>query len=113
MRYQISQLKNQLVTAYDYASKAIDYKSEKLAAIYDLYETILATNNALDFDDLLYIARRVLRDHENVRAAAAARFTHILVDEFQDTDPIQAEIIFQLAGLTRTGGAGLLWRAPH
>ena len=41
----------------------------------------------LDFDDLIFAARDLLRDHDEVRRALAARYTHVLVDEFQDTDP--------------------------
>jgi CRISPR-associated exonuclease Cas4 len=52
----------------------------------------------LDFDDLLHMTRDVLRRDTLVRAAAGKRFSRLLVDEFQDTDPIQAEIIFMLAG---------------
>ncbi|HEY5105722.1 MAG TPA: UvrD-helicase domain-containing protein [Caulobacteraceae bacterium] len=50
----------------------------------------------LDFDDLLETAGRLLRGHERVRAALAARYRHLLVDEFQDTDPLQCDIIFRL-----------------
>lgn len=52
----------------------------------------------LDFDDLIYAARDLLRDHEAVRQALAARFSRVLVDEFQDTDPLQAEIFWRLCG---------------
>lgn len=52
----------------------------------------------LDFDDLLNMTRDVLRRDARVRQAAAKRFGRVLVDEFQDTDPIQAEILFLLAG---------------
>jgi exodeoxyribonuclease-5 len=52
----------------------------------------------LDFDDLLYFARDLLRTHPAVRAALAKRYQHILVDEFQDTDPLQSEILFLLCG---------------
>jgi exodeoxyribonuclease-5 len=52
----------------------------------------------LDFDDLLYFARDLLRTHPAVRAALAERYQHILVDEFQDTDPLQSEILFLLCG---------------
>ena len=52
----------------------------------------------LDFDDLLYKARDLLRDHVNVREALSCRYKHVLVDEFQDTDPLQAEILFLLCG---------------
>ncbi len=52
----------------------------------------------LNFQDLLLCARDLLRDHPDVRRALCQRFTPILVDEFQDTDPIQAEILFLLTG---------------
>ena len=52
----------------------------------------------LDFDDLLYFARDLLRTHPAVRAALADRYRHVLVDEFQDTDPLQCEILFLLCG---------------
>ncbi|SEP50229.1 exodeoxyribonuclease-5 [Rhodospirillales bacterium URHD0017] len=52
----------------------------------------------LDFDDLVFAARALLRDHEAVRRALAGRFAHVLVDEFQDTDPLQTEIFWRLCG---------------
>jgi ATP-dependent helicase/nuclease subunit A len=52
----------------------------------------------LNFQDLLLLARDLLRDHPGVRHAFQDRFLPILVDEFQDTDPIQAEILFYLTG---------------
>lgn len=51
----------------------------------------------VDFDDLLYYARDLVRAHEPVRIALGRRYSRILVDEFQDTDPIQAEILFRVA----------------
>lgn len=68
----------------------------------------------LDFDDLIHAARDLLRDHDEVRAALARRYRHVLVDEFQDTDPLQSEIFWRLCGdaaidLGR-GGAGDDWR---
>ena len=52
----------------------------------------------LDFDDLIFSARDLLRDHDEVRRALAERFRHVLVDEFQDTDPLQTEIFWRLCG---------------
>lgn len=52
----------------------------------------------LDFDDLIFSARALLRDHEAVRRALATRFAHVLVDELQDTDPLQTEIFWRLCG---------------
>jgi exodeoxyribonuclease-5 len=56
----------------------------------------------IDFDDLLHTARDLL-SNEAVRAATAQRFSHVLVDEFQDTDPLQIDILWQLCG-ERAGG---------
>ena len=52
----------------------------------------------LDFDDLIFAARDLLRDHDEVRRALGQRFAHVLVDEFQDTDPLQMEIFWRLCG---------------
>jgi exodeoxyribonuclease-5 len=52
----------------------------------------------LDFDDLLRLARDLLGHHEPVRQALGQRYRHVLVDEFQDTDPLQAEILWRLCG---------------
>lgn len=66
-----------------------DFSEEKRAAA------------VLDFDDLLVRARRLVREHEPVRTALGERYRHIFVDEFQDTDPVQAEIIFNIAAAQR------------
>jgi len=47
---------------------------------------------------LIFAARGLLRDHDDVRRALAARFSKVLVDEFQDTDPFQTEIFWRLCG---------------
>ncbi|MFC3784084.1 exodeoxyribonuclease-5 [Sphingopyxis italica] len=52
----------------------------------------------LDFDDLINAARDMLRDHEAVRQALGQRYEKVLVDEFQDTDPLQSEILWRLCG---------------
>lgn len=57
-----------------------------------------SAESKLDFTDLLIKTRDLLRDHEDVRRFFARRFARILVDEFQDTDPLQCEILFYLAG---------------
>ncbi len=59
----------------------------------------------LDFDDLIFAARDLLRDHNAVRRSLAARFAHVLVDEFQDTDPLQTEIFWRLCGEPPADGA--------
>jgi len=61
------------------------------------YQQLKARNGALDFVDLLLVARNLVRDNDDVRADFQERFTRIFVDEFQDTDPLQAEILMLLA----------------
>jgi ATP-dependent helicase/nuclease subunit A len=63
-----------------------------------IHEELKTRSGRLDFVDLLLRARNMLRDFQLVRADFQRRFTHIFVDEFQDTDPVQAEIILLLAG---------------
>ncbi|HEX7420231.1 MAG TPA: UvrD-helicase domain-containing protein [Thermoanaerobaculia bacterium] len=62
------------------------------------FEAERLRNGTLTFNDLLMRARDLLRDHPSVRRYFQKRFTHVLVDEFQDTDPIQAEVLFYLTG---------------
>jgi ATP-dependent helicase/nuclease subunit A len=61
------------------------------------YEEMKAKNGALDFLDLLLVARNLVRDNSRVREGFQRRFERIFVDEFQDTDPLQAEILLLLA----------------
>jgi ATP-dependent helicase/nuclease subunit A len=70
---------------------------EELREVVAEYERLKQRAGALDFVDLLLCARDLLVGHENVRRAFQSRFTHIFVDEFQDTDPLQAEILLLLA----------------
>ena len=63
----------------------------------DRYEALKAREGALDFLDLLLRARDLIRDDQAVRQHFQARFTRIFVDEFQDTDPLQAELLLLLA----------------
>ena len=66
--------------------------------VMDLFREYKRAAALLDFDDLIFSARNLLRDHDEVRRALAARFRHVLVDEFQDTDPLQTEIFWRLCG---------------
>ena len=70
----------------------------ELDEVLDEYRTSKRAAAVLDFDDLIHKARDLVRDHEDVRRALGRRHPRILVDEFQDTDPLQAEILFRLGG---------------
>ena len=69
---------------------------EDLRGLVDDYESAKAKAGLLDFDDLLLKTRNLLRDHGDVRRELAARFRHLVVDEYQDTDPMQTEIVLLL-----------------
>lgn len=70
---------------------------EELRAVEERYVRLLRQAGRLDFQDLLVLTRDLLRDNPMVRAALQDRFRHLMVDELQDTDPLQAEIILLLA----------------
>ncbi|HVM96011.1 MAG TPA: UvrD-helicase domain-containing protein, partial [Candidatus Acidoferrales bacterium] len=69
----------------------------ELGATIECYEEAKARRGQLDFVDLLLMARNLVRDDAAVRAELQGRFTHLFVDEFQDTDPLQAEILLLLS----------------
>jgi len=81
------------------ATAIVSVFSAELDELIQRFESFKRSAAVLDFDDLLHLTRDVFRRKATVRAAAAKRFTRVLVDEFQDTDPIQAEIIFLLTSV--------------
>jgi CRISPR-associated exonuclease Cas4 len=78
------------------ATSLIGTLSAELGDVLAEYEAFKKRAAVLDFDDLLFTCRDVLRNYPVVRTNAGGRFSRILVDEFQDTDPVQAEIMFLL-----------------
>jgi ATP-dependent exoDNAse (exonuclease V) beta subunit len=75
--------------------------SAELDEVLDDYAAFKRAAAVLDFDDLLERARALVCDHDAVRRALGARYRHIFVDEFQDTDPTQSEILFLIAAEDR------------
>ena len=74
---------------------------DELWPIVAIYEDLKRRAGRLDFLDLLLVARNLVRDNPAVRAELQNRFTHIFIDEFQDTDPLQAEILLLLSSADR------------
>ncbi len=66
--------------------------------IYRAYQAALCQNNAMDFDDLLFLTLRLLRDNEEVRQRLQERFEQVLIDEYQDTNTVQFELVRTLSG---------------
>ncbi len=91
----ISHAKNSGLDAEQYAARveSHDEKRAAIARVFRLYEERLVNNNALDFDDLLIKAVRLLRKREDVRDHYNERFRYILVDEYQDTNSLQFALI--------------------
>ena len=93
----ISNAKNDLRTPDEFAAAAETFQDRKIAAVYRHYETVLAANNALDFDDLLGRVAFLLRDRPDVRRRLGERYRHILIDEYQDTNRAQYLIAHGIA----------------
>ena len=79
--------------AYTFSTRARDYRTQKISEIYEDYEKQLLANNAIDFDDMLLLTVNLLNTNDEVRQKYHERFTHILVDEFQDTNISQYTLI--------------------
>jgi DNA helicase-2/ATP-dependent DNA helicase PcrA len=88
----ISRAKNQLLAPEQYASKANDFFSMTVAAVYPIYERKLREANALDFDDLLLWPALALKHDQELRAELDGRFRFVLIDEYQDTNLAQYAI---------------------
>ena len=96
---RISSAKNALVTAEDYASdyglQQEDARANRpaIAQIYTAYAKRCFKNGAMDFDDLLLKFYMILKDHPDALHKYQHKFNHIMIDEYQDTNPAQYEII--------------------
>ncbi len=95
---RISWAKNHMLDAQELYLQSADPKSERVAHIYEEYRKELRKANALDFDDLLLEAVRLLKSVQRVRDYYHRRFHYILVDEYQDTNRPQYELMRLLAG---------------
>ena len=93
IRYRISNAKNMGLTSQDYLKEHKGYQGRVIAEIYNEYQSRLAANNALDFDDLILIPVRLFQQNESILGYWHSQFHHILVDEYQDTNRIQYDLI--------------------
>ena len=93
----ISDAKNRLLGVKQFTAQAEDFFSQQVAKVYELYQSKLAANNALDFDDLLMLTVELLSKNEAVRTKYQEKFRYILVDEYQDTNGAQYQITKLLA----------------
>jgi DNA helicase-2/ATP-dependent DNA helicase PcrA len=97
VRDSISRWKNDLITPEMAVAEVSNHIEKRVAAVYAEYEKSLRRAKALDFDDLIAKVVELFAVHPDVREYYARRFQYVLVDEFQDTNPIQMAMIDGLA----------------
>src|SRR5580658_9580321 len=95
---RVSWAKNHMVDPQEYFLGSKDPNSERIAHIFKAYQEELRKNNAMDFDDLLLEAVRVLKVSGEVRERYQHRWRYLLIDEYQDTNRPQYELMKLLAG---------------
>jgi DNA helicase-2/ATP-dependent DNA helicase PcrA len=110
LRYAISNAKNLGMTPEGYARENPNYRGRVISEVYQEYQSQLAANNALDFDDLILIPVRLFQQNESILGYWHTQFKHILVDEYQDTNRIQYELIRLLATNGETDKSAWNWR---
>jgi DNA helicase II / ATP-dependent DNA helicase PcrA len=93
---QVSNLKNELVTAEAWADQASNAHEKVLAEAYTRYQRRLAEAHAFDFDDLIMTTVGLLQNHPEVAEHYRRRFRHVLVDEYQDTNHAQYVLVREL-----------------
>lgn len=98
----ISKAKNQLITPHDYSGRPEllnrdrNSRMPELHSVYEAYVQRCRKANAMDFDDLLVLTYRLLKEHEDIRQKYCQRFQYVLVDEYQDTNYAQQCIVWLL-----------------
>jgi len=93
----ISQLKSEFIDFKTYAENAHEFFEKNISKIYSEYQNELKKNNALDFDDLIMLTIKLFEEFPEILKKYQEKFQYILVDEYQDTDPIQYRLIKLLA----------------
>ncbi|WP_066637121.1 DNA helicase PcrA [Desulfolucanica intricata] len=97
----ISNAKNKLIDTDTYDRNAADFFTRQAAKVYHMYQDKLRNNNALDFDDLLHLTVRLLKEYPAVLEKYQNKFRYILVDEYQDTNYVQYILVNMLAQKSR------------
>src|SRR4051794_11085929 len=95
---QISNAKNELITAEDYRARVASFYDQTVADVYELYQRRMFASNAVDFDDLLMLTVQVLERFPEAQERWSKSFRYILVDEYQDTNRAQYRLLQLLAG---------------
>ncbi len=94
---RISELKSELIGPKQFEEDAKEYRDRMLTSIYEAYQSELAKNNALDFDDLIMLTVQLFRKHPAILEQYQELWRYIMVDEYQDTNHAQYILISLLA----------------
>jgi len=90
---EISRYKNSLLTPAEAKSAAQLKLYQQIADVYEKYEEYLEKNNLVDFDDLLLLPYRILKDNEKLAQEISQKYQYIMVDEYQDTNELQYRLL--------------------
>lgn len=91
---EISNAKNEMLEPEQYTARANgDFRKEKIAKVYELYQKRLRENNAIDFDDIINYTIKILLENPDVLDYYSNKFKYVLVDEYQDTNKSQFTLI--------------------
>ena len=95
---EISNAKNEMLEPEEYLVRAQgEFRKEKIAEVYKIYQRKLKENNAIDFDDIINYTIKILMENEDVLQYYSDKFKYILVDEYQDTNKSQFTLVTMLA----------------
>ena len=98
VQFEISNAKNDMKEPEEYEAMVKgDYRREKIASVYNLYQRRLKENNAIDFDDIINYTIKIFKENDDVLDYYTNKFNYILVDEYQDTNKAQFTLIRLLA----------------
>ena len=91
---EISNAKNEMLEPDQYQARATgDYRKEKIATVYNLYQKRLKENNAIDFDDIINYTIKILMENPDILEYYSNKFKYVLVDEYQDTNKSQFTLV--------------------
>lgn len=88
---EIGYVKSNMISPAEYAGKCAT--KDEFISIYNSYERFLRENNKIDFDDMLIMCYQLLKERIDIRKNIISKYKYILIDEFQDINPIQYEVI--------------------
>lgn len=95
---EISNAKNEMLEPEQYTVRANgDFRKEKIALVYEMYQKRLRENNAIDFDDIINYTIKILMENPDILEYYSNKFQYVLVDEYQDTNKAQFTLVTMLA----------------